>query len=289
MGYWKSLYCSYCEMHWYFVFRIFHFVGLARGLLVWGVTSMVTGWFVSLKGLLGQPAVPIPKPGWNYTGVLLCVSCVIISSFIKNDEEEKEGAPKRVSSVGNLGSAVTTTANDPEPLIPVTDSHTSWVDKLTKTQKAIVGYGLSMFAGLLYGVNFDPCDYAYYKWYKDLGYQPMDMEFSQFCGIFLTSFTYLCIYCLYKKNKPDVYVKSIFPGFISGLMWGVAQTGWFYANAIVSQVVSYPIISCGPTIISSIWGMTLYKEITGAKNATLLAVVALILIIGACCIGYSKL
>ena len=94
---------------------------------------------------------------------------------------------------------------------------------------------------------------------------------------------------MYKKNKPDVYVKSILPGFISGLMWGIAQTGWFYANAIVSQVVSYPIISCGPTIISSIWGMTLYKEITGKKNAILIVVVALVLIAGACCIGYSKI
>ena len=104
---------------------------------------MVTGWFVSLKGLLGQPAVPIPKPAWNYTGVILCVSCVIISSFIKNEEEEKEKTPRRVSSVGNLGSSVITEVYDPEPLIPVTDSQTSWVDNLSPVQKAILPFEIN--------------------------------------------------------------------------------------------------------------------------------------------------
>ena len=126
------------------------------------------------------------------------------------------------------------------------------------------------------------------KPFEDLGYAKMDMEFSQFCGILLASFVYLCCYCIYKKNKPDVYVKSIFPGFLSGLMWAVAQTGWFYANAMSSPVVTFPIICCGPTIVSSIWGMTLYKEITGTKNAILLAIVVCVMIAGAVCVALSQ-
>ena len=93
---------------------------------------------------------------------------------------------------------------------------------------------------------------------------------------------------MYKKNKPDVYVKSIFPGFLSGLMWAIAQTGFFYANAMLSPVVSFPIICCGPTIISSIWGMTLYKEITGKKNTILLGVVVCVMIAGAVCVALSQ-
>lgn len=252
------------------------------------MTNMITGWFVSLMGLLGQQKPPIKNYPLNYIGVALCASCVIISSFIKNEEEEKEAIPKRVSSVGNLSAAVITVPTDPEPLIPVTDSQTSWVDNLSKSQKNLVGYGLSILAGLFYGVNFDPCDYAWLKWYKAQGYAKMDMEFSQFCGILLASFFYLCCYCLYKKNKPDVYVKSIFPGFLSGLMWAIAQTGFFYANAMLSPVVSFPIICCGPTIISSIWGMTLYKEITGKKNTILLGVVVCVMIAGAVCVSLSQ-
>lgn len=261
-------------------------VGLARGLLIWGITSMITGWAVSLFGWLGQTKAEIAHPALNYIGVALCASCVVISSFIKNTEEEKGEIPKRVSSVGNLGSAVITAINDPEPLIPITDTHTSWVDRLSSSQRSIVGYGLSVFAGLMYGVNFFPCNYAWQKWFPNA--QKMDMEFSQFCGILLASFVYLCIYCLYKKNKPDVYVKSIFPGFLSGLMWGVAQTGWFYANAYTGETISFPIICCGPTIVSSIWGMTLYKEITGKRNALLLSVVVVVMIAGSMCVSLSK-
>ena len=164
---------------------------------------MITGWAVSLFGWLGQAKAEIARPILNYIGVALCASCVVISSFIKNAEEEKGEIPKRVSSVGNLGSAVITAINDPEPLIPITDTHTSWVDRLSSSQSSIVGYGLSVFAGLMYGVNFFPCNYAWQKWFPNA--QKMDMEFSQFCGILLASFVYLCIYCLYKKNKPDVY------------------------------------------------------------------------------------
>lgn len=261
-------------------------VGLARGLLIWGITNMITGWAVSLFGWLGQTKAEIARPILNYIGVALCASCVVISSFIKNAEEEKGEIPKRVSSVGNLGSAVITAINDPEPLIPITDTHTSWVDRLSSSQRSIVGYGLSVFAGLMYGVNFFPCNYAWQKWFPNA--QKMDMEFSQFCGILLASFVYLCIYCLYKKNKPDVYVKSIFPGFLSGLMWGVAQTGWFYANAYTGETISFPIICCGPTIVSSIWGMTLYKEITGKRNALLLSLVVVVMIAGSICVSLSK-
>ena len=250
---------------------------------------MLTGWFVSLKGLLGQPKADITNPMLNYIGVACCVSCVFISSFVKNnDDKEDEEHPRRVSSVGNLSTAVITAADDSEPLLPITDKGTSWVDKLSSTQKQVVGYGLSVFAGMMYGLNFDPCDYAWKRWYKDLGYQQMDMEFSQFCGTLLASFFYLCCYCIYKGNAPDIYPRSIFPGFLSGLMWGVAQTGWFFANASLGQVISFPIICCGPTIVSSIWSMTLYKEITGKKNVILIFVLVCILITGSIFVGCSK-
>ena len=67
---------------------------------------MITGWAVSLFGWLGQEKAVIAKPILNYIGVALCASCVVISSFIKNVDEEKSDIPKRVSSVGNFGSAV---------------------------------------------------------------------------------------------------------------------------------------------------------------------------------------
>ena len=83
-------------------------------------------------------------------------------------------------------------------------------------------------------------------------------------------------------------MKSIFPGFISGIMWGIAQTGWFYANTLLGPVISFPIICCGPTIVSSIWGMTLYDEITGKKNTILICVVVVVMLTGSIFVGCSK-
>lgn len=45
------------------------------------------------------------------------------------------------------------------------------------------------------------------------------------------------------KNKPRVYPKAILPGFISGIMWGIADVGWFIANKVLSEPISFPIIT----------------------------------------------
>ena len=71
-------------------------------------------------------------------------------------------------------------------------------------------------------------------------------------------------------------------------MWGIAQTGWFFANASLGPVISFPIICCGPTIVSSIWGMTLYKEITGKRNTILLVVLVIVMLTGSILVGCSK-
>ncbi|KAK8789862.1 hypothetical protein WA158_006642 [Blastocystis sp. Blastoise] len=262
-------------------------IGLARGLLVWGITSMIVGWIVSYFGLLGQDSGKdaIHILWLNILGLVLCAATVIISSFIKSNDDDGE-EPKRVTSVGNLA-VVSTKEIIEDPLLPynkATDND-SWEKKLSNKQKMIVGYGLAIFAGLMYGTNFSPCNAALKNY---TGVDKMDMLFSQFCGILLASFVYLCIYCLVKKNKPAVYPSALFPGFLSGMMWGIAQTGWFYANAGLGEVISFPIVNCGPTIVSSLWSVFLYKEITGKKNYLILSAVIAVMIIGSICICLSN-
>ena len=58
---------------------------------------MITGWFISLVGILGQDKAQITNPMMNYIGVALCASCVVISSFIKNEEEEKEALQRKAA------------------------------------------------------------------------------------------------------------------------------------------------------------------------------------------------
>lgn len=89
----------------------------------------------------------------------------------------------------------------------------------------------------------------------------LDYVFACFCGIYSTSTVYFIIYIIFMKNKPKVYPKAILPGVISGLMWGAATAGWFVANQVMSPAIAFPIITTGPSIIASLWGIFVFKEI----------------------------
>lgn len=89
----------------------------------------------------------------------------------------------------------------------------------------------------------------------------LDYVFACFCGIYSTSTVYFVIYIIFMKNKPKVYPKVILPGVISGLMWGGATAGWFVANQVLSPAIAFPIITTGPSIIASLWGIFVFHEI----------------------------
>jgi len=71
----------------------------------------------------------------------------------------------------------------------------------------------------------------------------MDYVFAHFTGILVTSTVYMLIYSAFMKNKPRIYPEVILPGFLSGVMWAVADIGWFVANDTLSQPISFPIIT----------------------------------------------
>lgn len=53
---------------------------------------------------------------------------------------------------------------------------------------------------------------------------------------------------------------------LSGCMWAVAQSAWFVANNNLSLVVAFPLVSMGPGLVGALWGVFVFKEITGRKN-----------------------
>lgn len=128
-------------------------------------------------------------------------------------------------------------------------SDVSWVTSLSPVKKRFVGCSLAVVAGILYGSSFVPVLYI-----KDHGRRnetiyarasqfDLDYVFAHFSGIFLTSTVYFLIYCALRKNKPDVYPQAILPGFVSGVLWAIANCCWFIANHYLSAVVSFPIIT----------------------------------------------
>lgn len=91
----------------------------------------------------------------------------------------------------------------------------------------------------------------------------MNYLFGVYSGILFTSTFYMCVYSVIKRNKPKIYPQVIFPGLISGIMWGIAMcktppphlpltpifhipmliVGWFLANQHLSLAISFPLVT----------------------------------------------
>ena len=68
------------------------------------------------------------------------------------------------------------------------------------------------------------------------------------------------------RSNPRLNPRLVVPAFVSGLMWACANTAWFVANGKLSLAVAFPIITSGPGIVSSLWGVFVFREIRGARN-----------------------
>ena len=140
-------------------------------------------------------------------------------------------------------------------------------DSMSDSNKHITGIVLSILSGLWYGTNATPP-----QWLKDHGYGDNEAEyiFPHFVGIFITSTFYFWIYCWYCKSKPSLYNEAVLPGVLSGVLWAIAQSAFIIANMDLSFVVSFPIVSTGPGLIASLFGVFLFKEITEIRSLIIL-------------------
>lgn len=262
-------------------------VGLSLGLLTWGMTNMVVGWASARFGVLGVFESDISNKALNMVGVAIAVLSMGIFVFIKPTvknsgsgsgvEDEQSAAYAQLhqdldaeelnkSLVGGLN-ADSGSASGGE------QEEQSWTDKLSPQQKSIFGFGASVAAGLLYGVNFNPptyvanhmCDLppaamkcplsnpSCWQPYQSGCFvgtgsswdaEPKSYIFSHFVGIWLASSLYFGLYCALTKNRPAIFGEATFPGIISGMIWATAQVSWFFANANLDQATAFPIISC---------------------------------------------
>jgi len=193
--------------------------------------------------------------------------------------------------------------DDESPISPIThsdhdpeingDLSTPLLDQPEKApmEQRIVGVCLAMFAGLFFGTNFDPPQYVIDR-VDGASTNSLDYVFSHFCGILLTSTFWFVVYCAVKeanKQHVQVYPKVIIPALISGVMWGIAQTGFFVANEYLAFVVSFPIVSLGPGFVGFVWGVLLFREITGWRNYLVIIVVFLTFMACSICIVFSRL
>ncbi|KAF6036484.1 TMEM144 [Bugula neritina] len=95
------------------VVPIIQCIGMAMGLLIWGVSNMLTGWATGRFGAFGMDPEPLGNPTLNYFGVALCFISALIVFLIKPHIENVDQTAERTYSEKDAGFI-----NERDPLIP---------------------------------------------------------------------------------------------------------------------------------------------------------------------------
>ncbi|XP_059141078.1 transmembrane protein 144-like isoform X2 [Physella acuta] len=266
-------------------------IGLGLGMSIWGTIGLVFGWASGRFGFFGTKCNTVQHSAMNYGGVGLAFASILLYVMVKN---EVSGSSTDMEVIVECG--------DSEPLLPSTsvnkgkqpevqveeEDDKMFIETLSPIRKRIIGTFLSVFSGVMYGLNFMPSIYVKDN-FKGASLNDLDYTFSQFTGIYVTSSIYFFIYCIFQKNRPKVYPTVILPGILSGIMWGIATACWFIANAELSEAVSFPIVSTAPCAIASLfWGVLIFREVRGLRNIAILLVAFCIMTSGVILAGFSK-
>jgi glucose uptake protein GlcU len=155
-------------------------IGLTMGLTVWGVTNMLSGWFIG-KVVLKESVDCSPL---NYSAVGVVVISVIILAFVKSSGKniERRGGLSETTPLlseqdsleGSLRDKVLQreasiqASSDKLTFSPSTvrnggtgaqewnenDEDFSWTDRLGVWPRRIIGFSLALLAGLFFGTQF---------------------------------------------------------------------------------------------------------------------------------------
>eukprot|EP00455_Lapot_gusevi_P007840 TRINITY_DN1335_c0_g1_i3.p1 TRINITY_DN1335_c0_g1~~TRINITY_DN1335_c0_g1_i3.p1 ORF type:complete len:282 (+),score=1.58 TRINITY_DN1335_c0_g1_i3:604-1449(+) len=279
---------------------------MSMGVLVWGSSNLIVGWASGQFGILGiKKQTNVSSPLLNYLGLVVCLISLVVSLVVKTAVAE---TPKEAAKSTELNAKLQLQRTDSDnnksfvenvsielsekPSLADETTHlknetatNSFVDRFSATQKHVLGMFLALIVGVFFGVNFNPPQYL-----VDHGGHAslIDYVFPHFCGIFLTSIVLFAGYCVYMKSAPILYPEAILPAMTSGAMWSIAQIAWSIANTRLSFAISFPIICVGPGIVATLWGVILFKEISGRKNLILVTVSILISTAGIVLITLSK-
>jgi len=267
---------------------VVHRIGLALGLLIWGSTGLISGWLSGVVGLMGIKKETDEITSWtlNITGILLALISMCLASLVKPTVKSLDGDDTSSALINSAAIGERSDDSLDQYSAPLLDSQ-----QKAPVGQRVVGVGLAMFAGIFFGINFDPPQYVIDR-VDGASTNSLDYVFSHYCGILLASTFWFGCYCIYKEYigaQADLFPKVILPAFISGIMWGIAQIGFFIANEYLAFVVSFPIVSLGPGFVGFLWGVFLFREITGARNYWIILAVFLTFVACSVCIVFSRL
>lgn len=290
------------------VVPIVHTIGMAKGLIIWGATAMITGWACGTFGLLGVASQAAAIASWplNVGGLLLSLLSLVASLFLRPSISQHDlrqrllAGPDAHTPDGSCygpihGIEVAIARGASSSSLAAGSSAPGRGPSASRGEpsREWLGVGLSLCAGLLYGTNFNPpqwlIDRAGSADFPRASAHGIDYVFSHFCGILAASTLYFVLYAALRQNEPVLYPRVVLPALVSGAMWGTAQSLWFVANDALGFAVAFPIILSGPGIVASLWSVLVIGELRGRRNLVLIMVMFALGTSSAVLISLSKL
>ena len=282
------------------VVPIIKLVGLSIGFLIWAMTSMVVGWATNTFGLFGVDRKVLCYPVINYVGVAACVVGGVMIAFVQpslDRKKEQGNNTERAPLIQNnedskiLSSSYKTINGDSKKVqIANSTDDLAWIASLHPVIRKLLGVGLGFMSGMFYGFMFLPISLMTTQAHNNTYYSPdsIDYAFPYTVGIFLMGTLVLVVYCFIKLNKPSINPQALLPGLFSGGIWAAGAMVWIYVNGILSSSITFPIVSSVPPIISSIWGILVFREIQGNKNLFLFLLSFVFILCGVLLVSLSE-
>lgn len=269
-------------------------IGLALGMMIWSGACMLSGWASARFGILGLDKEEVSMPGLNGFGVALACLALYVASKIDGTTNSNSNSSSSSNSNSTSGMRRIDVDEEREDNAFLNNNNDDEDEALrnASNKKQTFGITLSLLSGVLYGVNFNPAENLRLQSgaHSD---DALDYVFSQFCGIFGTTLVAFALHYLHVVRKatdryPELRQETIVPAFISGVMWGIAQTSWFVANRVLSMSISFPIISTLPSVVAALIGYFYFHEMRGEKNVRLLLSSGAMRLVSVVCIANSR-
>ncbi|KAL3108171.1 hypothetical protein niasHT_016362 [Heterodera trifolii] len=273
-------------------------IGMGLGVLIWGSVNCVVGWATGRFGLFGTKASVPASPVMNYVGLLFVIIGGVLFALVppkteeQNQTEAEEGTEDRQNLLPNDQLEGENTAEDGTMEIGLNgeENFAQIRPSQTPLSQRIIAIALSVFAGICYGSIFTPVVYIQdnpHLFHPTPPKNGISFVFPHFAGVYLTSSVVLLIYLAYKNNRPYVDTRLIFPSFFAGVLWALGTLGWFWANDILSQAITYPITVSGASVVCALWSVLYLKEVA-KEHLNLFFAAMLLSIIGVVLVGLSK-
>ncbi|CAD5228489.1 unnamed protein product [Bursaphelenchus xylophilus] len=260
-------------------------LGLAVTVLLYSFTNCLTNWVTGYYGLFWTKARP-PTTVWlNYIGLVFLLIGGLLIAFIRSPPKKAKATVSNSSSIQTIVPSKTIDSAEFEDKQPET---TSAVNK--HGARRLIAIAFALLAGFFYGENVTPVVHVqdHPDLYPDAPQDGLSYCLSHYMGIFLTASLIFFVYSIAKKNKPFVSAELTVPSFLSGLIWGTAQTLFIVATKNLSQSVCGPIGAILPGCIASCWSLFYFKEINGTRSIVMLILSISVTALGATCIAVSK-